>query len=55
MQGLENMGTSGLRYAADGSGPPEKVSGGFFTPVNDQGQRVTGFKNRLGFSGFFGD
>ena len=54
MQGLENMSTSGLRYAADGSGPPEKVSGGFFTPVNDQGQRVTGFKNRLGFSGFFG-
>jgi hypothetical protein len=48
MQGLDNMSTSGL----DAQGNP--VQGGFFTPVNDQGQRVTGFKNRLGYSGFFG-
>ena len=48
MQGLDNMGTSGV----DAQGNP--VQGGFFTPVNEQGQRVTGFKNRLGYSGFFG-
>ena len=48
MQGLDNMSTSGL----DAQG--NRVQGGFFTPVNDQGQRVTGFKNRLGYSGFFG-
>lgn len=48
MQGLDNMGTSGV----DAQDNP--VQGGFFTPVNEQGQRVTGFKNRLGYSGFFG-
>jgi hypothetical protein len=48
MQGLDNMGTSGV----DAQGNP--VQGGFFTPVNEQGQRVTGFKNRLGYSEFFG-
>lgn len=54
MQGFENMGTTGEKMAGDGMGPPEQVSGSFFSPVNAQGQKVTGFKNRLGFSGFFG-
>lgn len=59
MQGAENMNTKGETdgaMAGDGMGPPEpkQVSGTFFRPVNSQGQQVTGFKNRLGFSGFFG-
>ena len=54
MQGLEKMGTKGEKMAGDGMGPPEQVSGGFFSPVDSGGQKVTGFKNRLGHSGFFG-
>ena len=54
MQGFENMGTKGEKMAGDGMGPPEEVSGGFFSPVDSSGQKVSGFKNRLGFSGFFG-
>lgn len=54
MQGAENMNTKGEKMAGDGMGPPQEVSGTFFRPVNPQGQQVTGFKNRLGFSGFFG-
>ena len=54
MQGAENMNTKGKKMAGDGMGPPQEVSGTFFRPVNPQGQQVTGFKNRLGFSGFFG-
>ncbi|MAA66704.1 MAG: hypothetical protein CL581_18260 [Alteromonadaceae bacterium] len=59
MQGFENMGTKGEvdgAMAGDGYGPPEpkQVSGTFFKPVNSSGQKVTGFKNRLGHSGFFG-
>lgn len=54
MQGAENMNTKGEKMAGDGMGPPQEVSGTFFRPVNSQGQQVTGFKNRLGFSGFFG-
>lgn len=59
MQGFENMGTSAEvdgAMAGDGMGPPEPktVSGGFFSPVDSGGQKVSGFKNRLGFSGFFG-
>ena len=53
-QGFENMGTRGEKMAGDGMGPPEQVSGSFFSPVNKQGQKVTGFKNRLSFSEFFG-
>lgn len=48
MQGADNMSTKGK--TADG----KEVSGGFFTPVDSSGQQVTGFKNRLGHSGFFG-
>lgn len=48
MQGADNMSTKGK--TADG----KEVSGGFFTPVNSQGQQVKGAGARLGFSGFFG-
>ena len=59
MQGAENMKTKGETdgaMAGDGMGPPEpkQVSGTFFKPVNAQGQQVTGFKNRLSHTGFFG-
>ncbi len=59
MQGIENMGTSAEvdgAMAGDGMGPPEPktVTGGFFSPVDSSGQKVTGFKNRLSHSGFFG-
>lgn len=54
MQGAENMSTKGEKMAGDGMGPPETVKGTFFSPVNSSGQKVTGAKNRLGFSGFFG-
>ena len=48
MQGADNMSTKGK--TADG----KEVSGGFFTPADSSGQQVKGFKNRLGYSGFFG-
>ena len=59
MQGAENMKTKGETdgaMAGDGMGPPEpkQVSGSWFSPVNSQGQKVTGFKERLGFTGFLG-
>ena len=59
MQGAENMKTKGETdgaMAGDGMGPPEpkQVSGTWFSPVNSQGQKVTGFKERLGFTGFLG-
>ena len=59
MQGAENMKTKGETDGAmngDGMGPPEpkQVSGSWFSPVNSQGQKVTGFKERLGFTGFLG-
>ena len=54
MQGAQNMGTKGEKMAGDGMGPPEEVSGSFFTPVNSQGQQVKGAGARLGFSAFFG-
>jgi hypothetical protein len=59
MQGAENMKTKGETdgaMAGDGMGPPEpkQVSGTWFSPVNSQGQKITGFKNRLSHSGFFG-
>jgi hypothetical protein len=51
MQGLENMGTESntANYVTG-----QKERGSFFTPVDTAGNKVTGFKNRLGFSGFFG-
>lgn len=54
MQGIENMGTRGEKMAGDGMGPPEEVKGGFFSPVNNSGQKVSGFKNRLAYTGFLG-
>ena len=53
-QGVSNMGTTGERMGAGGMGPPEQVSGSFFTPVNSAGQSVTGARSRLAFSGVFG-
>lgn len=53
-QGVSNMKTTGQRMDPTGMGPPEQVSGSFFTPVNSAGQSVTGAKNRLAFSGLFG-
>lgn len=54
MQGIQNKLTSGEKMAGDGMGPPEQVSGSFFSPVDKQGNKVSGFKNRLSYSGFFG-
>lgn len=62
MQGIKNKQTTGMdntqdgEMAGDGYGPPapKQVSGGIFTPVNAQGQKVTGFGNRLSHTGFFG-
>lgn len=48
MQGLDNMGTKGTNAAG------EEVSGSFFSPVNEDGSKVSGFKNRLNYSQFFG-
>lgn len=48
MQGADNMKTKGK--TADG----KEVSGGFLSPVDSSGQKVSGFKNRLGYSGFLG-
>jgi len=47
LQGYDNMQTKGLQMAGDGMGPPKKVSGGFFTPVDKQGKPIQGFKNRF--------
>jgi hypothetical protein len=67
MQGAKNMGTEGQRQKTDKDGKPmtkpdkegnqipvmETVKGGFFSPVNEQGQKVTGFGNRLRHSNYF--
>lgn len=53
-QGLDNMSTTGQRMGAGGMGPPETVQGGFLSPVNSQGAKVSGFRNRLNYSGFLG-
>jgi hypothetical protein len=50
LQGYDNMQTTGQLMAADGMGPPQQVSGGFFTPVNRQGQPIQGFKNRFKYA-----
>jgi len=57
-QGLDNMGTTGTKEGAmpdgqSGPGAPTKVKGGFFSPVDKEGQKVKGFKNRLAYSEFF--
>ena len=54
MQGLDNMGTSYQAKDADGNPVGDPVKGSFFNPVGSDGQKVSGFRNRLGYSGFFG-
>jgi len=59
MQGMQNKATSGTKEGAMpdgqmGPGAPETVTGSFFNPVNDAGQSVTGFGNRLGYTNYFG-
>ena len=54
MQGMQNKSTTGEKMGADGMGPPQEVKGSFFSPVNDAGQSVTGFGNRLGYTNYFG-
>tara|TARA_R110000823_G_scaffold76091_2_gene173867 strand:- start:1544 stop:2215 length:672 start_codon:yes stop_codon:yes gene_type:complete len=58
-QGLDNMGTKGTKEGAmpkgqSGPGQQETVRGGFLSPVNSDGQKVTGAKNRLGYANIFG-
>jgi len=62
-QGIDNMSTkgtvpgSGGEMGAGGVGPPTpptEVKGGFFSPVNKQGQKVSGFGARLDHSQYFG-
>lgn len=54
MQGMQNKSTTGQKMGADGMGPPQEVKGSFFSPVNDAGQSVSGFGNRLAYSNIFG-
>jgi len=53
-QGISNMQTTGLKTPTSGVGPPQQVKGSFFSPVNAQGQKVSGLGNRINYSGFFG-
>jgi len=56
-QGMQNKATTGQRdtgkVGADGKPIMETVKGSFFSPVNDAGQKVSGFNNRLAFSNIF--
>ena len=54
IQGMQNKATTGQKMGADGMGPPQEVKGSFFSPVDDAGQKVSGFNNRLAFSNIFG-
>jgi hypothetical protein len=59
MQGMQNKATTGTKEGAmpegqAGPGAPETVKGSFFSPVNDAGQSVSGFGNRLAYSNIFG-
>lgn len=53
-QGMQNKATTGQKMGANGMGPPQEVKGSFFSPVDDAGQKVSGFNNRLAFSNIFG-
>lgn len=68
LQGGKNMGSQGQKQKVDASGNPmtelgadgitqvpvmETVRGGFFSPVDDAGNKVSGFRNRLGYSNYF--
>jgi len=58
MKGMQNKATTGQKdtgkVGADGKPIMETVKGSFFSPVNDAGQKVSGFNNRLAFSNIFG-
>jgi len=58
MKGMQNKATRGQKdtgkVGADGKPIMETVKGSFFSPVNDAGQIVSGFNNRLAFSNIFG-
>lgn len=58
MQGMQNKATTGQRdtgkVGADGKPIMETAKGSFFSPVNDAGQSVSGFGNRLAYSNIFG-
>lgn len=54
MQGMQNKSTTGQKMGADGMGPPQEVKGSFFSPVNDAGNKASGFGSRLAHSNFFG-
>ena len=51
-QGLDNMSTAS--EAVDAATGQPLARGSFFTPVNRSGTKVTGARNRLGYSQFFG-
>lgn len=58
-QGLSNMGTKGTKKVNVGTAKfPEMkevtTQGSFFSPVDDSGNKVSGFGNRLGYSDIFG-
>ena len=53
-QGMANRETTGQKMGANGMGPPQEVKGSLFSLVNDAGQKVSGFNNRLAFSNIFG-
>jgi len=57
-QGMANKATTGQKDTGkvDANGKPimETVKGSFFSPVDDAGQKVSGFNNRLAFSNIFG-
>jgi hypothetical protein len=58
MKGMQNKATSGTKEGAmpegqAGPGAPETVKGSFFSPVDDAGNKVSGFGNRLSYSNFF--
>lgn len=59
MKGMQNKATTGTKEGAmppgqAGPGAPETVKGTFFSPVDDDGNKVSGFGSRLDFSNFFG-
>lgn len=58
VKGMQNRATTGTREGAmpegqSGPGAPETVRGSFFSPVDDAGDKVSGFGNRLSHSNFF--
>tara|TARA_R110002124_G_scaffold448_5_gene2199 strand:- start:1395 stop:2060 length:666 start_codon:yes stop_codon:yes gene_type:complete len=58
MKGMQNKATTGQKDTGkvDAAGKPimETVQGGFFSPVDDAGNKVSGFGSRLAASNFFG-